>query len=149
MKIVRFEDFHADGGWDTWSFLKIMTDEGLTGWSEFKESGRSGVAGIIHGLGETLIGEDPRAIGRIDAALYSRTRTVTGGMNANAVGAILNACLDIKAKALGVPVYELLGGAVRERIPVYWSRCGVVRARSAALSGGKVIDAQPVNSLAD
>jgi len=149
MKIVKFEDFHVDGGWDTWSFLKITTDEGLAGWSEFKESGRSGLGAIIHGLGETLIGEDPRAIGRIDAALYSRTRTVTGGMNTNAVGAILNACLDIKGKALGVPVYELLGGAVRERIPVYWSRCGVVRARWAALFDGKVIDKPAVRSVED
>jgi len=40
---------------------------------------------------------------------------VPGGMYQNAVGAILNACLDIKGKALGVPVYELFGGAVRER----------------------------------
>ena len=100
MKIVKFEDFHVDGGWDTWSFLKITTDEGLAGWSEFKESGRSGLGAIIHGLGETLIGEDPRAIGSIDAALYSRTRTVTGGMNTNAVGAVLNAYLDIKARGL-------------------------------------------------
>src|SRR5204863_3489200 len=98
---------------------------------------------------ETIIGEDPRAIGRLDAALYSRTRTVSGGMNANAAGAILNACLDIKAKALGVPVYELFGGAVRERIPVYWSRCGVIRARCAALFDGKVINAPAVRTVND
>ena len=149
MKIVKFEDLHADGGWDTYSFLKITTDEGLVGWSEFKESRRRGLAGLIHGLGATLVGEDPRAIGRIDAALYSQTRTVTGGLYANAIGAILNACLDIKGKALGVPVYELFGGAVRERIPVYWSRCGVVRARWAPLFGGMVIDRPAVRSLAD
>ena len=40
MKIVKFEDFHVDCGWDTYSFLKITTDEGITGWSEFKESRR-------------------------------------------------------------------------------------------------------------
>src|SRR5215813_6633768 len=42
MKIVKLEDFHADAGWDTYSFLKITTDEGLTGWSEFNESRRKG-----------------------------------------------------------------------------------------------------------
>ena len=67
----------------------------------------------------------------------------------NAAGAILNACLDIKGKALGIPVHELIGGAVRDRIPVYWSRCGVVRARWAALFGGKVIDNWPVRTVAD
>ena len=43
MKIVKLEDFHADGGWDTYSFLKITTDEGVTGWSEFNESRRKGM----------------------------------------------------------------------------------------------------------
>ena len=38
MKIVKLEDFHADGGWDTYSFLKITTDEGITGWSEFNRA---------------------------------------------------------------------------------------------------------------
>jgi len=149
MKITKFEDFHADCGWDTYSFLKITTDVGLVGWSEFKESRRRGLAALIHGLGKTLIGEDPRAIGRIDAALYSHVRTIAGGLAGNAVGAILNACLDLKGKALGVPVTELLGGAVRERIPVYWSRCGVLRARAAAFFDGKVIDAPSVRSLDD
>jgi L-alanine-DL-glutamate epimerase-like enolase superfamily enzyme len=149
MKIIKFEDFHADGGWDTYSFLKVTTDAGLIGWAEFKESRRRGLAAVIHGLGQHLIGEDPRATGRIDAALYSHIRTFAGGLAANAAGAILNACLDLKGKALGVPVHELLGGAVRDRIPVYWSRCGVIRARCAAFFDGKVIDRPAVRSLDD
>src|SRR5262249_26869491 len=79
----------------------------------------------------------------------SLTRTVPGGINGNAAGAILNACLDIKGKALGVPVYELFGGAVRDRIPVYWSRCGVIRARCADYFDGKVVDAPAVRTLDD
>jgi galactonate dehydratase len=149
MKITKFEDFHVDCGWDTYSFLKITTDQGLAGWAEFKESRRRGLAALIHGLAASLIGEDPRAIGRIDAALYSHVRTVAGGLAANAAGAILNACLDLKGKALGVPVHELFGGAVRERIPVYWSRCGVMRARCASYFDGKVIDRPAVRSLDD
>ena len=149
MRIAKFEDFHVDGGWDNYSFLKLTTDSGLVGWAEFKESRRRGLAALIHGLGATLIGEDPRAIGRIDAALYSHIRTTVGGLQSNAVGAILNACLDIKGKALGVPVHELYGGALRERIPVYWSRCGVIRARCAGFFDGKVIDRPAVRSLAD
>jgi galactonate dehydratase len=149
MKIVKLEDFHADGGWDTYSFLKITTDEGLVGWSEFNESRRPGMTALIHGLGATLIGQDPREIARIDATLYARTRSTAGGLTAHAIAAIENACLDIKGKALGVPVYELLGGAVRDRMPVYWSRCGVLRARCAELFGGKVIDRPPVRTLDD
>jgi L-alanine-DL-glutamate epimerase-like enolase superfamily enzyme len=149
MQITKFEDFHVDGGWDTYSFLKITTDQGLCGWAEFKESRRRGLAALIHGLGASLIGEDPRAIGRIDAALYSQIRTTAGGLQSNAVGAIINACLDIKGKALGVPVHELFGGALRQRIPVYWSRCGVMRARCAAFFDGKLIEAPAVRSLDD
>src|SRR3984957_8634969 len=132
MKIVKLEDFHVDGGWDSYSFLKITTDKGLVGWAEFKESRRRGLAALIHGLGSTLIREDPRATGRIAAALYSHIRTTAGGLQSNAVGAILNACLDIKGKALGVPVHDLIDGAAREASPLYWSRCGVIRARCAA-----------------
>ena len=149
MKIVKLEDFHADGGWDTYSFLKITTDEGITGWSEFNESRRKGMTSLIQGLGATLIGEDPCAIARIDAALYARSRSTAGGLTSHAIAAIENACLDIRGKALGVPVYELLGGAVRERMPVYWSRCGVLRARCAELFDGKVIDRPAVRTLDD
>src|SRR5262249_20023562 len=73
MKIVKLEDFHADGGWTTYSFLKITTDEGITGWSEFNESRRKGMTALIHGLAGELIGQDPCAIARIDAALYARS----------------------------------------------------------------------------
>src|SRR5260370_12606641 len=148
MKIAKFEDFHADGGWDTYSFLKITTDQGLSGWAEFKESRRRGLAAVIHGLGATLIGEDPRAIGRIDAALYSRIRTTAGGLHSNAVGAILNACLDIKGKALGVPLHELFGGALRDRIPVYCSPRGFLRALCPPFSDPHVTHPPPCPSSA-
>jgi galactonate dehydratase len=58
-----------------------------------------------------------------------------GGVNARAIAAIENALLDIKGKALGVPVYELFGGPVRTRIPVYWSHCGTYRVRNHELVG--------------
>jgi L-alanine-DL-glutamate epimerase-like enolase superfamily enzyme len=149
MKIVKFEHFHADCGWEIYSFLKVTTDAGVVGWSEFNESRRPGMAALIHGAGASLIGADPRNINAVNAALYSQTRTTAGGLASHLTAAIENACLDIKAKALGVPVYELLGGAVRERVPVYWSRCGVTRARHAALFDGKVVDRPAVRSLDD
>jgi L-alanine-DL-glutamate epimerase-like enolase superfamily enzyme len=149
MKITKLEDFHVDCGWEDYSFLKISTDEGIVGWSEFRESRRKGMRALIHGMSELVIGQDPRAIGRLDASLYAHIRTVPGGMYQNSVAAILNACLDIKGKALGVPVYELFGGAVRERMPVYWSRLGVIRARCAEYFDGKVIERPAVRSLDD
>jgi L-alanine-DL-glutamate epimerase-like enolase superfamily enzyme len=149
MKITKFEEFHVDCGWEIYSFLKVSTDEGLVGWSEFKEHRRPGIGAAIHGMGEILMGQDPRAIGQLEALLYSFTRTVTGGLNTNAAGAILNACLDISGKALGVPVHKLFGGAVRDRVPVYWSRCGVIRARCADYFDGKVVDKPAVRTVDD
>jgi galactonate dehydratase len=136
MKITKIEDLHADGGWRTLSFLKITTDEGLVGWSEFHE-GRAvpGLTAVIRELAKSVVGLDPRAISRISAMLYALTRTTAGGMISQAIAAIENACLDIKAKSLGVPVYELFGGAVRDRLPMYWSHCGTLRARYPDLFG--------------
>ena len=130
MKIVKIEDFQVSGGWDPWSYLKLTTDEGLIGWSEYNEArGRRGLTPVLRGLADLIVGEDPRNVSKITAKLYTLTKSTAGGLQALAIGAIENACLDIKAKALGVPVYELFGGALRTRLPLYWSHCGMYRAR--------------------
>src|SRR6516165_9465351 len=59
--------------------------------------------------------------------LYCVTRPAAGGVVAEAMGAIENALLDAKAKRLGVPCYELLGGKQRDRIRLYWSHCATWR----------------------
>jgi L-alanine-DL-glutamate epimerase-like enolase superfamily enzyme len=149
MRITSLQDFHADGGWEPFSFLKITTDDGLVGWSEFNEArGRRGIGAMIRGLGSQLLGQDPRNLSSIEAALYAQTRSTAGGVQAHAIGAIVNACLDIKAKALGVPVYQLLGGAIRTRLPVYWSHAGLNRARMPKLFE-EVIGKPAVRSLDD
>jgi L-alanine-DL-glutamate epimerase-like enolase superfamily enzyme len=136
MKITGIETMRCDAGWRTFSFLKITTDEGLVGWSEYNESfGSAGLSAVIEALGASVIGKDPGRIEWINAHLRTQTVQSRGGINRQAVAAIENALLDIKGKALGVPVYELFGGAVRTRIPVYWSHCGSYRARYPELLG--------------
>ncbi|MGH7121679.1 MAG: mandelate racemase/muconate lactonizing enzyme family protein [Acetobacteraceae bacterium] len=136
MKISHVETLHGDAGWRNFSFLKIATADGIVGWSEFNEGfGTAGLGKVIEALGAGLIGEDPRRIGLIAAKLYTKVVTARGGLNHLAMAAIENALLDIKAKSLGVPVYDLFGGAIRTRIPLYWSHCGTYRARDAALCG--------------
>lgn len=149
MKISKIEDFHVDGGWDVWSFLKITTDEGLVGWSEFSEArARRGLTAVIRSISPELIGEDPRDVGRISAKLHTAGLGCAGGLRMMAVGAFENACLDIKGKALGVPVYELFGGALRKRLPLYWSHCAMYRAKCPDLFE-KVIGQAPVRNLDD
>jgi galactonate dehydratase len=149
MRIAKIEDLHCNAGWRDFSFLKITTDDGLVGWSEFMENfGAEGLSGVIERLGERLIGMDPRPVEKITAFLHGLTRQTPYGINQQAIAAIENALVDIKAKALGIPVYELLGGPVRDRLRLYWSHCGTWRVsfadRIKAWTGF-----EPIRTLAD
>jgi galactonate dehydratase len=136
MKIVQIEALQADAGWRMFSFLKVVTDQGIVGWSEFNESfGSVGLSDVIRGLSPVLIGRDPRQYELITQHLHVLTRQSRGGLNQQAIAAIENAMLDATGKAYGIPVAALFGGPIRERIPVYWSHFGTYRVRSAALMG--------------
>ncbi len=138
MKIRAVETLRADAGWRLFSFLKITTDSGIIGWSEYNESfGSAGLSSVIDALAGSLVGQDPRPVERIISTLHVATRQSRGGINHQAIAAIENALLDVKAKDLGIPVYALFGGPVRDRIPVYWSHTGTYRVRNAALMGVK------------
>jgi galactonate dehydratase len=146
VKIARIESLHADAGGRAFDFLKITTDEGLVGWSEYNESfGGTGVSAVIDSLAPALIGKDPRPFEAHVALLQALRRPAAGGMAQQAIGAVENALLDLKARALGVPVYELFGGPVRERQRVYWSHCGTYRVGARA----KAMQVDEVRSLDD
>jgi L-alanine-DL-glutamate epimerase-like enolase superfamily enzyme len=145
MKITHIASLHADAGWRVFSYLKVSTDEGITGWASYNESyGSAGLSAVIARLGERLIGRDPRPSERIVADLYALTRQAAGGINAQAIAAIENALLDIRARALGVPVYALFGGPLRERMRLYWSHCG-----SYLLQQSQHLGRPPLRSLED
>jgi L-alanine-DL-glutamate epimerase-like enolase superfamily enzyme len=145
MKIASVEALHADAGQRTFDFLKITTDDGLVGWSEYNESfGGVGVTAVIEGLVPQIRGKDPRAYEAIVTLISAVRRQAAGGVIQQAIGAIENALLDLKAKALGIPVYELLGGPIRDRIRVYWSHCGTYR-----LQWWKEMELPPLRTLDD
>jgi L-alanine-DL-glutamate epimerase-like enolase superfamily enzyme len=128
MKIARVESLHAHAGRRNFDFLKLTTDDGLVGWSEYNESfGGPGVSAVIDQLAPTIVGKDPRAWESLVALMYAVRRQASGGVIQQAIGAIENALLDVTAKAHGIPVYALLGGPVRDRIRLYWSHCGTYR----------------------
>ncbi|MGH8258251.1 MAG: mandelate racemase/muconate lactonizing enzyme family protein, partial [Steroidobacteraceae bacterium] len=120
MRIVDLRIFRADGGWRPFSFLKISTDEGLAGWAEFAEGSWSpALPEVILALGRSVVGEDPRCFARLSAQLQAMTLFAAGGLNHQAVAAIENACVDIAAKARGVPVHALFGGPLRDTVDLY------------------------------
>ncbi|WP_136161697.1 mandelate racemase/muconate lactonizing enzyme family protein [Sphingomonas flavalba] len=133
MRITRAASIHADGGWRPFSFLKIETDEGLVGWSEYgRGAWAPALPQMIDTLAARVIGQDPRGFARLAAELHAGARFAPGGLNAQAIAAIENACVDLAAKAAGVPVARLLGGPFRDRLPLYWSHCGSFRVRDSA-----------------
>ena len=150
MRIVKIEDLHAKGGFRTYSFLKITTDEGLIGWAEYRDDYIAFcVTPVIRRFAEAVIGMGPHpGAERISATLHATTRLAPGGLNHQAIAAIENACLDIQAKALGVPVHALFGGPFRNRLTVYWTHCGSFRVRCADLFE-RVLGKPPIRTLDD
>lgn len=117
MKITKLTTFLVP---PRWCFLKIETDEGITGWGEPVLEGRANtVAAAVEELSDYLIGKDPRHIEDHWTVMYRGGFYRGGGVHMSAIAGIDQALWDIKGKALGVPVADLLGGPVRDRIRVY------------------------------
>ncbi|MBO0739260.1 MAG: mandelate racemase/muconate lactonizing enzyme family protein [Alphaproteobacteria bacterium] len=128
MKVESLEILCCDAGWRNYHFLKLSTDEGIVGWSEFDEGfGSPGVSAVIERLAGRIVGQPVFEHERIYTELYCLTRPAAGGVVGEGLGAIENALLDAKARALGVPCHALLGGKVRDRVRVYWSHCATWR----------------------
>lgn len=102
--------------------VKVETDQGYHGWGESGVVGREmAVAGALRHFREFLIGRDPMRIGALWQEMYRGAYFEGGRVLAGAISAVDIALHDLVGKKLGVPVYQLLGGKVRERIPLSYS----------------------------
>ena len=117
MKVASLETLFCDAGWRPWIFLKATADDGSVGWAEITDSHGSphGLAGVVQDLAPLVVGRDPRAGERIYLGALPPHAPEPGSVIAKALGGIENALLDLKARALGVPVYELFGGPMHSR----------------------------------
>lgn len=134
MRVTAIEPMVCEAGWGgrsigerggmgrhSWVFVKVTTDEGVTGWGEaYDWQAGPALAEAIRIVADEVIGEDPREIERMNQVLWGAGK---GGVQERqkVIAALDIAFWDIKGKWLGVPVYELLGGLYRRRIPLYWS----------------------------
>lgn len=117
MKITELETTYVR---PRWLFLKVHTDEGITGLGEPVVEGRSQtVAAAVQEIGRYLIGKDPRRIEHHWQAIYRGQFYRGGPVLSSALSGIEQALWDITGKWLGQPVYRLLGGATRDRIRMY------------------------------
>ena len=117
MKITSLELFKVA---PRWLFLKTSTDEGICGWGEPLIEGRADtVAACVKELEPYVIGRDPAQIEDIFQTLYRGGFYRGGPVLMSAISGIEISLWDIRGKLLGLPIYDLLGGSVREKIQVY------------------------------
>ncbi len=122
MKITAIHPYPVWVGTRNQLIVKVETDEGIFGWGESGLSGREkAVVGAIEHYREFLIGRDPFRIGALWQEMYRSQYFEGGRVLQAAISAIDIALYDILGKALGVPVYQLLGGKQRDRIPTFAS----------------------------
>ena len=120
MKITDVKTFPVWGGHRNLFVLKIETDQGYYGWGESGLSGRElAVKGAVSHYREFLLGKDPRRIGALWQEMYRSQYFEGGRVLTAAISAIDIALHDLVARSLGVPVYQLLGGAQRDHVPCF------------------------------
>jgi galactonate dehydratase len=149
MKITNITTYLAKE-WRTFMFVVVDTDEGIYGVGEAGITGRElAMAGAIEHFTPLLIGQNPFRTEHIWQTLFRGSFYPAGLILAAAIAAIDIALWDIKGKALGVPVYDLLGGLVRDKVMTYNhlhadSVAGLVaRCQESVAEGWKVVRWEP------
>ncbi|MBA3777900.1 MAG: galactonate dehydratase [Chloroflexi bacterium] len=121
MKIESVTALVVNARQRNWVFVKMVTDQpGLIGWGEATiEWNTRAVVGAVEDAADFLVGEDPRRTEHLWQVLYRQRFFRGGAVVMSAISGIDQALHDIKAKDLGVPLYQLLGGLVRDRVRLY------------------------------
>jgi galactonate dehydratase len=103
-----------------WVFVKVQTDEGLVGWGEATVEWKTrAVVACVEDLASLLVGEDPRRVEHLFGMMVRQHFFRPGMVEGSAISGIEQACWDILGKSLGAPVWQLLGGNVRDRVRLY------------------------------
>lgn len=120
MKITQIQTYVVQEGWRNLVLIKVLTDEGIHGIGEAYSVGPElATVEVIKDFGSWLVGEDPRNIEHLWQKLYIYSRFPGGSVTMAAISGIEHCLWDITGKALGAPVWQLLGGKCRDRIRVY------------------------------
>lgn len=121
MKITEIKTVVVNAHMRNWIFVKVETDvPGLHGWGEATMEWKTrAVTGCVEDLKPMIIGRDPSDIDFLWQILYRHSYFRIGAIGMTAISGIEQACCDITAKSLGIPVYKLLGGKVRDKVRMY------------------------------
>jgi len=136
MRIARLRSFMSRDGDRPRVLVAIDTDDGITGWGECYNHGPDrALPPLLDYLAGMIEGEDPRRVEFLTLKLVQQARFPPGALGLAAISAIDQCLWDITAKALDVPVYALLGGAMRDRVRVYQ---GIYTAPDPAMARDRV-----------
>ncbi len=121
MKITEIRTHVLGTAWRNLTFVRVLTDEGLEGVGEVRMLNHTdALLGYLEEAAPNhLIGQDPTAIEALVQRMYRNDYARAGEIAMSAIATVEIACWDILGKALGQPVYKLLGGAVRDKIKAY------------------------------
>ncbi len=129
LRVTNVKTFLVGGSWRNWLIVKVETDGGISGVGEATLEGKEATVEMaVRELARYITGKDPFAIEKHFQEMYRRAFYAGGEVLNSAISGVETALWDIKGKALGVPVYELLGGRTRDRIKLYanaWYRQGM------------------------
>ncbi len=140
MKITGVDTLLAFGGRQTWVFVRVETDAGITGVGEASVEGKEqAVCAAVDDLARQIMGRDPTRIEQNWQIMYRHGFWRGGIVLLSALSGIEQALWDITGKELGVPVYRLLGGAARDRVQLY-THCGGRTAEELAANGAALVE---------
>src|SRR5687768_2582158 len=142
LKVTNVVPHVLFGGRTNLIFVEVTTDQGITGVGEASLEGKTeAVVGAINDVKEYLIGQDPTRIEHHWQTVYRHSFWRGGVVIGSAISGIEQALWDILGKALGVPVYELLGGRVRDRVRLYANGPRGETAEEVAASCARLVEA--------
>lgn len=120
MRITGINTIIVNAEMRNWVFVRVETDAGIVGWGEASLEWKThAVAGAVEDLAPFIVNQDPRRIEHLYQIMYRQPFFRAGVVGMSALSGIEMACWDILGKSLGRPVYELLGGRVRDSIRLY------------------------------
>src|SRR5437588_11963527 len=146
LRVTKLETFLVK---PRWLFLKVHTDAGIVGLGEPILEGRAVTcAAAVQEIAPYLIGKDPRQVVHHWQAIYRHAFYRGGPIMTSALSGIDMALWDANGKALGVPVYELLGGPTRNRVRVYAHARSASAIKKLAASGSTAFKTGPAKRRA-
>jgi L-alanine-DL-glutamate epimerase-like enolase superfamily enzyme len=130
MKVTGIKTFIVDGGFRPWTFVKVETSDGTVGWGDCTDwDAAPAIAAMVEMLAPRVVGKDPMNAEAVWWDLTGYLQRQNGGISYKAASGIDSALWDIRGKVLNAPVWQLLGGKMRDELRMYWTHCGSSRVR--------------------